>query len=277
MTFLRTLQLGLYICTAAFSSMALSNESAFHDIAPDVKIRLISSGEVNKDGDLLVGIELKMPQSTKTYWRVPGETGIPMSVDWSSSKGITQLKMDWPMPTRDQEYSYVDHIYQGDMIFPVHLNVEDLNNAVLNTSIRMGICDEICVPVNIDMSLALETESPSRSNALRIQQALAQVPWPIESTDVLRAPPVFDTTSQNLLFELKGDLVDVSSLIVSTEDRTIIFAAPIQVGPAQYSAKLLMRTDESFLAQDNVRLDFNSIEGPYVAISAIAILPVVSH
>lgn len=272
---LPTLLFAIGVCFGSFSSPALSSESAFQDIAPDTKIRLISSGQLNDKGEFLAAIELQMPQSTKTYWRVPGETGIPMAIDWSNSQGIDQFSIEWPLPTRDTGTSYVDHVYGGDTIFPIRLNLEDKQSGYLSANIRMGICDEICVPVQVELSLDLEADTPSRANLLRIRQGLAKVPLPIETSRILTAPPKYDTTSQSLTFELAGDLVDPDSLIVSTPDVSVVFGAPVPIGPNQYSAKLLMRNNEAFLEQDSVQFDFNSTEGPYVAISPIVISPTV--
>ena len=45
---------------------------------------------------LLAGLQLDMPANTKTYWRVPGETGIPSEFDFSASVGLTSGTIDWP-------------------------------------------------------------------------------------------------------------------------------------------------------------------------------------
>ena len=74
---------------ASLLSPAFAAETAWQDVAPGVRLRLISTGVVKPDGTTLLGLEIDMPETTKTYWRVPGDTGLPTVLDFTASTGVS--------------------------------------------------------------------------------------------------------------------------------------------------------------------------------------------
>src|SRR4051794_13151584 len=96
-----------------------AGETAWQEVAPGVNLRLISSGQIKPDGTTLVGLELDMPETNKTYWRVPGETGLPTELDFSGSTGVHGHKILWPYPTRHETADYLDYVYFGPVVLPV--------------------------------------------------------------------------------------------------------------------------------------------------------------
>ena len=154
---------------------AFAGETAWAEVAPGVRMRLISADQVKADGTALVAIEVDMPSDTKTYWRVPGDTGFPMELDFAGSAGITGHEVLWPFPTRDQTADYLDYVYFGPTIMPVQLEV-DGNRPSVAVSVTLGVCSDICIPAQASFALPLEVAKPDRVNGLRIRQALAEVP-----------------------------------------------------------------------------------------------------
>src|SRR3569833_661115 len=104
----------LLIVTLA-TSPALAGATPWQEIAPGVKARLVSADKLS-DGTLLAGLQLDMPANTKTYWRVPGETGIPSEFDFSASVGLTSGTIEWPYPQIDRSQGYLDYVYYGQTV-----------------------------------------------------------------------------------------------------------------------------------------------------------------
>src|ERR1700751_6305535 len=73
----------LGVAPAAFSSQSPWVSST------DSKVRLVS-GAVELDGKpcLLAGVQLRMDGGWKTYWRNPGDSGVPPSFDFTGSQKI---------------------------------------------------------------------------------------------------------------------------------------------------------------------------------------------
>ena len=86
-----------------------AGETAWQELAPGVMVRLISAGEVDEAGKAWFALELDMPEDTRTYWRVPGEAGLPTELDFSGSSGIAGHTQHWPTPERDEAAGYLDY------------------------------------------------------------------------------------------------------------------------------------------------------------------------
>src|SRR5690606_4366573 len=154
---------------------ASAGETAWQEVAPGVKLRLVSTGQISADGTTLLGLELDMPQATKTYWRVPGDTGLPTELDFAGSSGVVDHQVLWPYPTRQQTDNYLDYVYFGPLVLPVELTLAPGAERV-ELSATLGVCSDICVPARARFSLPLSEGEPDRPNGLRIRQALASVP-----------------------------------------------------------------------------------------------------
>jgi DsbC/DsbD-like thiol-disulfide interchange protein len=156
---------------------AHAGETRWQEVAPGVSMRLISTGQIKPDGTTLVGIEIDMPETTKTYWRVPGDTGLPTELDLAGSSGVAGHEIHWPYPTRHETAAYLDYVYFGPTVLPLVLRV-NAADAQLELSATLGICSDICIPAQAQFSLPLADANPDRPNGLRLRQALALAPMP---------------------------------------------------------------------------------------------------
>src|SRR6185436_4015134 len=62
--------------------------------------RLIAAPVPAKDGALRGGVEIKMLPGWKTYWRYPGDSGVPPVFDFSASDNVKAVTVLYPAPTR---------------------------------------------------------------------------------------------------------------------------------------------------------------------------------
>ncbi len=146
----------LFALICAFACLPISafaGQTSWVEIGPGSKIRLISSDSIS-DGVSYAAIEIEMPEKTKTYWRIPGETGIPLVLDASASSGISNAQVLWPYPERQSIGGYIDFVYHGRTVLPLKVDVAD-DDPQLNAQLLLGVCDEICVPVKVSLSLNL--------------------------------------------------------------------------------------------------------------------------
>lgn len=244
-------------------SASSAGETAWQEVVPGVKLRLVSSGAVKPDGSTLMGLEIEMPEDTKTYWRVPGETGFPAELDFSASKGVKSGSIVWPHPTLDTSSGYVDFAYFGNTLLPIAVAVDDPKGTAV-VSALLGICSDICLPAQASFSLALTDAAPDRPNGLRIKQALAEAPiaWtegaePVGAVEYLPA-------QKALAVWLDEDIVDASTLIVATETGTPLFGVP-QKSPQDGLVLLpiLSKTENSDLRGANVQVSFMTGMGAF--------------
>jgi len=146
------------------------------------KARIISSGPIDPETlavDLAIQIELK--EGWKTYWRTPGDSGIPPEFDFSKSSNLKDIEIRWPAPKSFQdEYGYSIG-YKDSLILPVRAVARNrILPAVVDLTMRYGVCERICVPVENSFSMVVTRSSRAHEAAATlIEQASATVPGPV--------------------------------------------------------------------------------------------------
>lgn len=252
------------IALALLTGPAAAGASTWQQVTPDARIRLISSDQRGSDGAALIGLEIDMPARTTTYWRVPGETGIPITLDFSASTGLAGHAVAWPYPERDENAGYLDYVYRGPLVLPIRAII-DGDRAMLRADLMMGICDEICVPVSAALSLDLDLSRPDPGQSLRLAQALAEAPIAWDQPTPAIAAVHFDTALNGLsVTGLVAD-IDPNSLIADMGPSGPVFGAP-QKSPDGRSVLLPLLgavPDDMSLDGKPVQLTFRTPMGPY--------------
>lgn len=143
------------------------------------KVRLIS-GAVDLDGKpaLLAGVQLRMDEGWKTYWRIPGDSGVPPSFDWSGSKNLKHAEMLYPAPHRFADANGTAIGYDDEVVFPVKLTPEREGEPIeLKLAFAYGLCMDLCIPNDVSLALALAADAAlDRGDAALLETFLARVP-----------------------------------------------------------------------------------------------------
>jgi len=237
-------------------------ETDWQEVAPGVLLRLVSAGTVKPDGRQMLGLEIDMPQTTKTYWRVPGETGMPTQLDFSLSRGVSGYAVQWPYPIREEGENYLDYVYRGPTLLPVTVQTTGVAQPIA-LSVVMGVCSEICIPVQASFELPAAGGSDP-VNSLRIKQAQALVPIPWDGDPAAVGAVRFDAAANALVVALDDPAIDPASLIAATEDGELLFGAPQKSPePNLVLIPLLGKTDGIDLESQTVQLTFMTEMGAY--------------
>lgn len=139
-------------------------------------LRLLA-GWPTPEGGRVAGLRIELEPGWKTYWRVPGEAGIPPSFDWSGSRNLADLRVRWPSPHAFESYGMTTLGYGGEVILPLEITPQDPDRPVtLRLSLAFGVCSDICVPAHAE----LERELPPRGEGATapIAAALETTPRP---------------------------------------------------------------------------------------------------
>lgn len=249
---------------------AAAAETAWQDIAPDVRLRLVSSDELRPDGTTMVALELDMPEDTKTYWRVPGESGIPTQIDTAGSHGVSGHEMLWPYPVIEVAGGLTDFVYRGPTVLPFELKL-DGERADLSVSVMMGVCSDICVPAMASFSLPLDFVKPDRGQRLRIAQAVALTPKPWPDAQPPFGPVTWDNAAEAISVAIADPRVDPLSLIADASAAGQLFGAP-QKSPdgSAVLLPLLGGADQAAREGMPVSLTFMTEMGPFSLSTIVA-------
>lgn len=217
----------LALLAASILPVAAARAAAtdWQEVAPGIMLRLIGSGTVQDDGRLLVGLEVEMPPDTWTYWRVPGETGIPTTIAFDGSTGIDEPEVLWPYPTIHVAEGLTDFVYYGHVVLPIALEPQG-DEIALSASVLMGVCSDICIPVQAKLALPLRAGDSDAGQDLRLSQARAAVP--LEWTKAIPAfeGVSFDAAAGTLDIDGLGATIDPLSVIVDADLDGPLFGAP---------------------------------------------------
>ena len=113
-------------------------------------------------GPYRAGVEIELAAGAHTYWRTPGEAGVPPVFDFAGSENVKNAAVSYPAPTRIDESGFELFGYRGDVVFPVDVELtDDSRPAVLSLTLDYAVCGDICLPVKAKATLAL----PARPRA----------------------------------------------------------------------------------------------------------------
>lgn len=251
-----------------------ANETPWQEVAPGAELRLISANKMSGDGYVHAAIQLRMEPGLKTYWRIPGETGIPMIANWEGSTNVKTAKMLWPMPTRSLAYEVMDYIYEGDLTIPLQvLLATDDRNAILNARLNLGICSDICVPVLWKGALQIDLEKPSTGHAFRIQAAYAKVPIEDDRADAPFEKMGYDVALDQFITLPAADPLTNETLILDLPKSLLLFDLPhSDPESGLLTVESLADFDLSTLVGQQIRLTYDSAVGPFTKLVKIEAL-----
>jgi suppressor for copper-sensitivity B len=113
---------------------------------PDIKADLLTGGSEAGGREVWIGVRLNLGAGWKTYWKSPGDAGLPTEFDWSGSSNIVNAEVSWPAPSRLSILGFETIGYTHEVLFPVRIKVRDPG---IETRIRLKLaiyaCSTICV------------------------------------------------------------------------------------------------------------------------------------
>ena len=138
-----------------------------------------SAGSVTVDG----GVEIQLEPGWHTYWRVPGDAGVPPQFDFSRSQNVAEVIVHYPVPERYDDGASVSIIYKDRVVFPLTVRPVDPDLPVyLALDFFYGACADVCIPVKAAAEAALapgEKADPLAKIAIaEFRRKLPQAPRP---------------------------------------------------------------------------------------------------
>jgi DsbC/DsbD-like thiol-disulfide interchange protein len=146
------------------------------------RARLVASPAKAAGGTRLAGLEIVMDDGWKTYWRMPGDAGVPPNFDWSGSVNAADVRVLYPAPMRMAEAGGEVIGYKHAVLFPIEVTPQDATKPVaLELAVEFGICRDICVPAMANLKLALPPAAGKAAKPDAVAQAVERVPRPAAS------------------------------------------------------------------------------------------------
>ncbi len=122
-----------------------------------LQARLVAAVEGVGEGDAApLALEIRLQPGWKTYWRSPGDAGLPPEITWTGSTNLKEARFAYPAPRRMTTLGIETVGYEGDVTFPVRaVPIEAGKPLDLKAGVDMLVCSQICVPQHVDVGLSL--------------------------------------------------------------------------------------------------------------------------
>jgi DsbC/DsbD-like thiol-disulfide interchange protein len=132
---------------------------------------------------LLGGIAFQLQPGWKTYWRTPGDSGVPPRFDFSKSENIEAVTVLWPAPTKFDDGAGGHSLgYHNQIVLPLRIVAKNPDKPVtLRAEINYAVCEKLCIPVEASTELSINSVASTEDSALFA--ALDTVPKPANVGD----------------------------------------------------------------------------------------------
>ena len=132
---------------------------------------------------LLGGIAFQLQPGWKTYWRMPGDSGVPPRFDFSKSDNVEAVTVMWPAPLKFDDGAGGHSIgYHDQIVLPLRIVAKAADKPVtLRAEINYAVCEKLCVPVEANVELGFNNVASTEDVNLR--SALDSVPKPANVGD----------------------------------------------------------------------------------------------
>lgn len=149
--------------------------AAAQDLPPGLKSARLLPAYPTAEGTWMTALRLELQPGWKTYWRSPGDSGVPPGFDWDGAGNIGAATLHWPVPEIIESAGERTLGYHGALVLPIEITPEAPGAPVTGrVGVELGLCESICVPAHLTLDAPPLADTPDPG----IEAALAQVPQP---------------------------------------------------------------------------------------------------
>jgi len=150
----RSLLPTIALLTAALPVAGHAASSPWFD-TDGARLRIVTIAAPDADGTVRGVLQIALEPGWKTYWKDPGDAGIPPQIDVSASMNVSAAEISFPAPERFDDGISRWTGYGASVSLPVRFRVADpARFTAIDADIFLGVCKEVCVPVQARLSVA---------------------------------------------------------------------------------------------------------------------------
>ncbi|SDZ82088.1 protein-disulfide reductase DsbD domain-containing protein [Rubrimonas cliftonensis] len=220
----------------------------------------LAAGWAEGAGLRMSGLSFELAPGWKTYWRAPGEAGVPPMFDWSASRNLASISVEWPAPQIFDTYGMTTLGYADAVTLPLRVRAADPSAPVaLRLTLDYGVCSDICVLEQAVVALDIAPDAPAAGVA-RVRGGMARAPLTPEEAGMTGATCVLEGAGEMREFAatLTFDTPWRSAPIVVVEGPPDVWFAPAAVraegGVLHVRAEAQALDGAGWISRDDLRL-----------------------
>jgi DsbC/DsbD-like thiol-disulfide interchange protein len=153
--------------TNVASTAQAADASAWVSDAHSAMRLVVGSSPKTQGEPLRAGIEVKLAPGWKTYWRYPGDSGVPPRFDFAQSRNVRAVTVQWPAPQRFVDPSGATIGYKSGVIWPITIEPKVAGEPVeLRLKLDYAVCEKLCVPVEAAAVVTLDATTSAYDSVL---------------------------------------------------------------------------------------------------------------
>lgn len=238
-----------------------AHASAFEP--PSADARLIVAGGL-ENGAYQAALELDLPDGWHTYWRNPGDAGIPPIFDVARSENLQDFNVEYPAPLRHTDGAGTSMIYEGRLLLPIRaVPVRPGEPVTLAVRVLYGLCAEVCVPAEAEVTARLDPDT-AVDQAAKDDIAAFEARVPVRTDDARLTIDRLGFDAKTAKGSAEVSVVDDGRLVdlfVTAPARW--YAAPPEPGPADGGRRrfaVALEGPSGVAGIDGVELNFTLVE-----------------
>jgi len=174
-----------------------------------VRVEMIDGG-MTPHGTYMAALKMTLADGWKTYWRAPGDAGIPPTFSWRGSRNIGAMSISWPVPEVFYQNGMRSIGYERQLVLPLEITPADPSRPVrLKGEMAFGICEDVCIPGSARFGHLVD---PAADRHPAIVAALAAQPFSASEAGVRSAICHIRPTQSGLQIEAHVEMPPAGSV-----------------------------------------------------------------
>ncbi|MGX9356990.1 protein-disulfide reductase DsbD domain-containing protein [Roseobacteraceae bacterium S113] len=164
------------------AALALAGTGALAQVQNDMVFSEVLPGWREADGTHVAALRIALAPGWKTFWRAPGDAGIPPRFDTSASENLSEMRPVWPRPEVFVMNGMRSVGYERELVLPLMITPVDAEAPVsFAATVDIGVCSDVCVPAQLQVTGELP---PLGNSDARIVASLVDVPFTAAEAEV---------------------------------------------------------------------------------------------
>jgi thiol:disulfide interchange protein len=135
---------------------------------------------------LWLGLQITHQPEWHTYWKNPGDSGLPTDLAWTLPAGLDAGEIAWPLPRKIPIGTLANYGYEGTVLLPVPVTVASsfapgplAKNATIELRASWLVCRKECIPEEGEFTLQLPLQSTTALHGAAFDAAARAQPQPV--------------------------------------------------------------------------------------------------
>jgi len=187
---------------------------------PQVRAELMAQAPdgVESGKTVWLGLEIRHQPEWHTYWKNPGDSGLPTVLEWTLPPGVLAGDIAWPLPKKIALARLINYGYEGTVLLPVPLTITpDFKPSLLSPDLVVKlkaswlVCRQECIPEEGEFLLKVPVKSSTALNAAAFDAALAAQPKPLpvnKASGIAIKGQTLELTMDGLPASLRGQTLE---------------------------------------------------------------------